>query len=113
MSLVTNYTKDASMPPFMLPAMVLAPFYLIFTHDSDFQHKTIIPMYSSMDECNKQAQEVDAIMQGRTSLSLSRMVSNSNPHAFCIATGWTLKSTGGAVWGMNQLDEKQPPESRE
>lgn len=96
------------MPPFLLPAVVLAPFYLIYTHDSDFQHQTVIPIYSSQAECDKQAQVVDAIMQGRTTISLSRMVSNTNPHAFCISTGWTMQSTGGAVWGMNQFGATPP-----
>lgn len=93
------------MPIPLLPAMVLAPFYLVFTHDSDFAHKTIIPVYSDMADCKQQAQEVDAIMQGRTTFSVSKMISNSNPHAFCISTGWTMQKTGGAVLGMNQWDE--------
>lgn len=80
-------------------AIVLAPFYLVFTHDSDFKDKEIIPIYTSMDDCNKQAAVVDNIMNGRATISISKYVSNSNPHAFCISTGWSLDKTGGIPFG--------------
>lgn len=86
--------------PMIPPAMILAPFYLIFSHDSGFENKTIIPIYSSEEECEKQAQRVDAVMNGRATWSVTKMISNTNPHAFCIATGWTKEQTGGIGFGM-------------
>lgn len=93
--------------PFM-KLLILAPFYLVFTHDTDWERKTMIPIYSSLKDCQDQANVVDAIMQNRSTLSIGKFVSQSNPHAFCIATGWTPQATGGQPFAMPITGEEGP-----
>ena len=97
--------------PALFPAMVLAPFYLVFTHDTNFEHQTIIPIYSSREDCEKQAIEVDNIMQNRISTGLTQYFNRQSPHAFCISTGWTMQATGGNTLGYTQFGQRSAGDS--